>query len=95
MRGVRLPEGLDDDFTSFRDERDMTNSEALRTLVRDGLRDDDDEQETDSDYEPVGWALLAAAGGAFAFNFRVAAGLLAFVAAAVFLFESNRRLSLR
>lgn len=36
-RGTRLPENLDEEFEEFRDTNDMTNSEALRTLVREGL----------------------------------------------------------
>lgn len=38
-RSTRFPEGLDERFTEYRDERDMTNSEALRSLVRAGLEE--------------------------------------------------------
>ena len=36
-RATRLPETLDERYTEFRDERGMTNSEALRALIRSGL----------------------------------------------------------
>ena len=36
-RSTRFPSGLDDRFVEYRDGRDMTNSEALRSLVRTGL----------------------------------------------------------
>jgi hypothetical protein len=36
-RSTRFPGDLDDRFEDYRDERDMTNSEALRSLVRTGL----------------------------------------------------------
>jgi len=39
-RSTRFPRGLDDRFTNYRDERDMTNSEALRSLVRTGLEEE-------------------------------------------------------
>lgn len=37
-RSSRFPEELDDKFVDYRDERGMTNSEALRSLVRSGLQ---------------------------------------------------------
>ena len=36
-RATRLPDGLDEDFLEFKRENDMTSSEALRNLIRDGL----------------------------------------------------------
>jgi len=48
VRSTRLKEGLDERFTDYRDERDMTNSEALRALVRFGLEQADEEPD-DSD----------------------------------------------
>jgi len=36
-RSTRFNEDLDDDFEKFRDVNDMTNSEAVRTLVRTGM----------------------------------------------------------
>jgi len=41
-RAVHFRAEMDREFQQFRDERDMTTSEALRTLVRDGLEEDDD-----------------------------------------------------
>ena len=38
-RSTRFGEDLDDDFEKFRDANDMTNSEALRTLVRTGMEE--------------------------------------------------------
>jgi len=38
-RSTRFGEDLDDDFEKFRDVNDMTNSEALRNLVRRGMDD--------------------------------------------------------
>lgn len=36
---TRLPDGLEERYSSYRDERDMTDSEALRSLIRSGLDD--------------------------------------------------------
>ena len=36
-RATRLPDGLDEEFLEFKDENDMTSSEALRNLIREGL----------------------------------------------------------
>lgn len=36
-RGTRFPDGMEDEFTDYRDEKDMNNAEALRELVRTGL----------------------------------------------------------
>lgn len=36
-RATRFPNDMDEKFVEYRDERDMTSSEALRTLVRQGL----------------------------------------------------------
>ena len=45
-RSTRLPDGLDDEFTEFKDSKDMTSSEALRTLIRDGLAEKRDQQQS-------------------------------------------------
>ena len=45
-RSTRLPDGLDDDFTDFKDSKDMTSSEALRTLIRDGLEEKREQQQS-------------------------------------------------
>jgi hypothetical protein len=48
-RATRLPETLDERYTEFRDEQGMTNSEALRTLVRSGLEvETANEEESDN-----------------------------------------------
>lgn len=36
-RATRLPDETDEDFQEYRDKNDMTNSEALRSLIRAGL----------------------------------------------------------
>jgi len=36
-RATRFPNDMDEKFVEYRDDRDMTSSEALRTLVRRGL----------------------------------------------------------
>jgi hypothetical protein len=36
-RSTRLSDDLDDEFESFRDQNDMTTSEALRSLVKEGF----------------------------------------------------------
>ena len=48
-RSTRFPEGLDERFTEYRDERDMTNSEALRSLVRAGLQEETEPDNPESD----------------------------------------------
>ena len=45
-RSTRLPDGLDDEFTEFKDDKDMTSSEALRTLIRDGLAEKREQQQS-------------------------------------------------
>ena len=45
-RSTRLPDGLDDEFTDFKDDKDMTSSEALRTLIRDGLAEKREQQQS-------------------------------------------------
>ena len=45
-RSTRLPDGLDDEFTEFKDDKDMTSSEALRTLIRDGLAERREQQQS-------------------------------------------------
>ena len=45
-RSTRLPDGLDDEFTDFKDSKDMTSSEALRTLIRDGLAEKREQQQS-------------------------------------------------
>jgi len=39
-RATQLRGEMDEEFRQFRDEHDMSTSEALRTLVRNGLEDD-------------------------------------------------------
>ena len=38
-RATRLPDETDENFQEYRDENDMTNSEALRSLIRAGLEE--------------------------------------------------------
>jgi len=38
-RSTRFPADLDDDFETYRNVNDMTNSEALRSLVRKGMNE--------------------------------------------------------
>jgi hypothetical protein len=38
-RSTRFPEAVDDEFEMFRDVNDMSNSEALRELVKTGLEE--------------------------------------------------------
>lgn len=38
-RATRLPDATDEDFQEYRDRNDMTNSEALRSLIRAGLEE--------------------------------------------------------
>lgn len=38
-RATRLPDETDENFQRYRDENDMTNSEALRSLIRAGLEE--------------------------------------------------------
>jgi hypothetical protein len=45
-RSTRLPETLDDQYTEYRDDKGMTNSEALRSLVRAGLEAKKQEEES-------------------------------------------------
>jgi hypothetical protein len=49
-RGARLREGLDEDFQEYRDEHQMTDTEALRDLVRTGL----EANKEDQDRQPTG-----------------------------------------
>ena len=53
-RATRLPETLDERYTEFRDERGMTNSEALRALIRSGLEVEtaDEEEESEAPKTP-------------------------------------------
>jgi hypothetical protein len=53
-RATRLPESLDERYTDFRDGQGMTNSEALRALIRAGLEVEtaDDEEESDAPKTP-------------------------------------------
>ena len=54
-RATRLPETLDERYTEFRDERGMTNSEALRALIRSGLEvetADEEEEESEAPKTP-------------------------------------------
>jgi hypothetical protein len=43
-RGARLPETLDDKFVEYKESNGMTNSEAVRTLIREGLDRHDQDQ---------------------------------------------------
>jgi hypothetical protein len=45
-RSTRLPETLDERYTEYRDDKGMTNSEALRSLVRAGLEAKAEEEES-------------------------------------------------
>jgi len=38
-RSTRFPETIDDEFEAYRDDNDMSNSEALRELVKTGLKE--------------------------------------------------------
>jgi hypothetical protein len=79
-RSTRFPEELDEDFEEYRDKRGMTNSEALRSLVRDGLRDDSSPQgavsfifntaheELSLQLRLLGWMLFFAGGMLSFFN---------------------------
>jgi len=46
-RGARLPDELDDQFQEYRDERNQTNSEAVRDLLGRGLESERREQVAD------------------------------------------------
>lgn len=48
VRSTRLPNTIDTRFESYRDEHDLSNSDALRELVRTGL---DENEEGDGDRE--------------------------------------------
>ena len=45
-RATRLPNGMDEEFLDFKEQNDMTNSEALRALIRDGLEEKREQQQS-------------------------------------------------
>jgi len=45
-RATRLPNGMDEEFLEFKDQNDMTSSEALRALIRDGLEEKREQQQS-------------------------------------------------
>jgi len=47
VRGTRLPDDFDEKFRKYRDENDMTNSEAVRSLMRKGFRVEKEEDAGD------------------------------------------------
>ena len=45
-RATRLPNGMDEEFLDFKESNDMTSSEALRTLIREGLAEKREQQQS-------------------------------------------------
>ena len=45
-RATRLPNGMDEEFLDFKESNDMTSSEALRTLIREGLAEKSEQQQS-------------------------------------------------
>ena len=74
---------LDEKFVEYRDSRDMTTSEAMRSLVRDGLQTDD---ESDEHSKPMS-VLESLAGDNIALQLRVFGWYIVFTAIPLWAFE--------
>ena len=80
-RATRLPDGLDEEFLEFKDENDMTSSEALRNLIREGLTEKRERRQSRieliRDGLPAGIVLsfvIAVLTGAFAISVAITTG---------------------
>lgn len=71
-RGARLPDDLEEEFGTYRDEHDKTNSEAVRDLLRRGL--EAERRETVADLSPVHDVLTQLAGVLAALTIAVGVG---------------------